>query len=93
MARQTVRMVTRASPATERPATRSGNGTPGIAGKLNHDLILDLVHCGGYLEDKGEAREPRHLSQCSGPECWFVNFICCLFVFFLVSLFFCLLFS
>ena len=44
--------------------------------KLNYDLILDPMHNGRYLEDKGEAREPRDLSQCSGPECLFVSLVC-----------------
>ena len=82
---QTVRMVTRASPATERPAMRSCSGTPGIAEKLRWSSIRSDAKIsdakksdaknlmrGRYLGGTGEAGEPRHLGQCSGPECLFV---------------------
>ena len=42
---------------------------------VNRDVVLNLMLHGGYLEDKGEAEEPRDLSQCSGPESLFVNFL------------------
>ena len=40
---------------------------------MKKNLMQKNLMDGVYLGDMGEAGEPRHLSQCSGPEYLFVS--------------------